>query len=360
MLAERLVPCIGFVAPSGTGKTTLLRALVPLLQARGLRLGYLKHAHHGFDLDTPGKDSHQLRAAGVEQVLIASDERWALLSEGMLEPTLDALLPRFDAQRIDLVLAEGFRRSHYPKIEVHRATSGAEFLYPDDPDIIAIVADSPFYDLPLPVLPLDQPAQIADYLLAQLATQSPQFASPRTELVTYYQRLRRYGYNDAESGNASVRVGESFLITPSGAAADDLTVDELILCPLDGELPPGVSFDAQLHQLTYQQQPQAGAILHSHGADSIAASLRGADFVPLDFEVRHYFSSVPVLPVPANMDRYLEQIPTQVAATLATHPILMIASHGVYAWGNNLRQAYKWTCALELSAKIVRLVTHHR
>lgn len=164
-------PVVGFVAASGSGKTTLLRRVVPLLVARGLRVGYLKHAHHGFDLDVPGKDSYELREAGAVQTLLASDERWALQAEQRVpgrDPDLAEMLGRFEAAGLDLILVEGFKHAAYPKIEVHRSALGRPPLYPDDPEIIAVAADVPPVGglRPLPLaLPLDDPQAVADFIL---------------------------------------------------------------------------------------------------------------------------------------------------------------------------------------------------
>lgn len=163
------LPVLGFVAPSGSGKTTLIRRLLPCLKAHGLRVGYLKHAHHTFDLDRPGKDSHAIRAAGAEQTLLVSRERWALQVEhrGGQDPDLWSMLARFPAGTLDLVLAEGFKHAAYPKIEVYRAVRGEPPLYPHDPEIVAVATD---VALPaagrLPLLPLDDPAAVADFVLA--------------------------------------------------------------------------------------------------------------------------------------------------------------------------------------------------
>lgn len=166
------LPVIGFVAPSGTGKTTLLCRLVPILKARGLRVGYLKHAHHRFDLDRPGKDSYEIRAAGADQTLLASSERWALQVENRVrgtDPDLREMLGHFVADGLDLVLAEGFKHADYPKIEVYRAAVGGSPLYPRDPTIIAVATDDalPAGDHP-PRLALNDEEAIADFLLGHL------------------------------------------------------------------------------------------------------------------------------------------------------------------------------------------------
>lgn len=166
------IPHVGFAAPSGSGKTTLIARLVPLLRARGLRLGYLKHAHHGFDLDTPGKDSFLLREAGATAVLIASGQRWALMQEGLPESgepgqgCFDALLDRFDPVTTDLILVEGWHGARFPRIGVHRPASGRVLADLDDPDLIAVATDAPEQlRLEVPLLPLGEPERIAELIL---------------------------------------------------------------------------------------------------------------------------------------------------------------------------------------------------
>jgi len=347
------VPVIGFVAPSGSGKTTLLKKLVPALRKRGLRVGYLKHAHHSFDLDVPGKDSYEIREAGAQQTLLASSQRWALQVEKREkgdDPVLEDMLARFESDRLDLVLVEGFKHAAYPKIEVHRTVVGKPPLYPEDSDIIAVATDRalPRGSHP-PELPVEDPEAIADFVLRRLESGLAVRADPRADLVCYYRWLRRHGCNDSHSGNASVREGDGFWVTPTGACADTLEPADLVLCPLQGPCPQGASSDAPLHQLVYQRQPRASGVLHSHGPYSVALSFAGQDFSPIDFEGRHYFESVPVLSIP--FEDYLEKAPEAVAEALAEHPVAMVRGHGVYAWGENLNLAYKWTCSLELSAK---------
>lgn len=153
---------IGFAGWSGAGKTTLLRRIIPLLVGRGLRVSTIKHAHHRFDVDQPGKDSWEHRQAGATEVLVASASRWALMHElrGADEPQLPDLLAHLS--EVDLVLVEGFKRDRHPKIEVFRAEAGKPPLHPEDPSIVAIASDTPFPAARVPVLPLDDADAIAD------------------------------------------------------------------------------------------------------------------------------------------------------------------------------------------------------
>jgi molybdopterin-guanine dinucleotide biosynthesis protein B len=160
------VKVFGFAAASGSGKTTLIERLIPLFTARGLRVSVIKHAHHGFDLDQPGKDSFRHREAGAAEVLVSSGTRWALMHElrGESAPELKALVAMLSP--CDLVLIEGFKREPVPRVEVHRRATGAPLLYPGDPHVVAIASDVAL-DAPLPVFPLDDPGPLADFLLAQ-------------------------------------------------------------------------------------------------------------------------------------------------------------------------------------------------
>ena len=152
---------VGFAGWSGAGKTTLLRRLIPLLTGQGLRVSTVKHAHHGFDVDQPGKDSWEHRQAGAQEVLVASAARWALMHEhrDAPEPGLAALLGRLSP--VDLVLVEGFKREAHPKIEVHRAVVGKPLMYPGDPTIRAVVSDVAMPGCPVPWLSLDDVAGVA-------------------------------------------------------------------------------------------------------------------------------------------------------------------------------------------------------
>ncbi len=161
------LPVMGFAAFSGTGKTTLLKQLIPLLSAKGVRVGVIKHAHHEFDIDKPGKDSYELRKAGARQMLVASARRWALVTENQTvgDPHLDVLVKRLDPHSIDLVLVEGFKHAPFTRIELHRPALGHPLLYPEDSNIIAVAADTAIDDCGLPVLDLNDPAAIADFIL---------------------------------------------------------------------------------------------------------------------------------------------------------------------------------------------------
>lgn len=163
---------VGITGWSGSGKTTLLVALLPLLTGAGLRVSTVKHAHHGFDLDQPGKDSWRHRAAGASEVLIASGLRWALLHENAGdEPELPELLARMAP--VDLVLVEGFKRHPHPKLEVHRPALGKPPLWPDRADILAVASDAAIPGCDRPVLPLGAPAAIAAWLHDMLQSGMP-------------------------------------------------------------------------------------------------------------------------------------------------------------------------------------------
>lgn len=167
MLSAR-VPILGVAAYSGTGKTTLLRKILPQLRGHGLRVAMVKHAHHSFDTDVPGKDSYELRKAGATQMLVASRHRWALVSEtgDGSEPRLDELLAHLDHDNLDLILVEGFKAEAFPKIELHRPSLGHPLLCTLDRSIIAIATDAPLtIDPRIPVLDLNQPEQITDFIL---------------------------------------------------------------------------------------------------------------------------------------------------------------------------------------------------
>ncbi|WP_407832113.1 bifunctional molybdopterin-guanine dinucleotide biosynthesis adaptor protein MobB/molybdopterin molybdotransferase MoeA [Vibrio rotiferianus] len=160
------IPILGFAAYSGTGKTTLLEALLPKLTEAGLRIGMLKHAHHNFDVDQPGKDSHRLRKAGASQMLISSRNRFALMTETPeSESEFDYLLTRFDEDKLDVVLVEGCKNIAFPKIELHREEVGKPWLHPNDENIIAIASDSGELDSELPQMNINDLEAIAQFVI---------------------------------------------------------------------------------------------------------------------------------------------------------------------------------------------------
>lgn len=160
------IPILGFAAYSGTGKTTLLEALLPKLTEAGLRIGMLKHAHHNFDVDQPGKDSHRLRKAGASQMLISSRNRFALMTETPeSESEFDYLLTRFDEDKLDVVLVEGCKNIAFPKIELHREEVGKPWLHPNDENIIAIASDSGKLDSDLPQMNINDLEAIAQFVI---------------------------------------------------------------------------------------------------------------------------------------------------------------------------------------------------
>jgi len=155
----------GLAGWSGSGKTTLMRALIPVLTGQGLSVSTLKHAHHGFDVDTPGKDSYEHRAAGATEVLIGSAQRWALMHElrGAAEPTTEELIALMAP--VDLVLIEGFKQERHDKIEVHRPELGKPLLCTGDPRVVAVASPAPIEGLPVPRLDLNDPNSVADFVI---------------------------------------------------------------------------------------------------------------------------------------------------------------------------------------------------
>jgi molybdopterin-guanine dinucleotide biosynthesis protein MobB len=162
------VPILGFSAYSGTGKTTLLRQVIPLLKARGLRVSVIKHAHHDFDLDFPGKDSYELRKAGAEQTVICTTTRMALVTEfshPTEEPSLQQIVASLDTQRMDIVLVEGYKEIRFPKIELHRQAMQTPYLHQHDDSIIAIACDAELTsEVNIPVLDINDVESIATFI----------------------------------------------------------------------------------------------------------------------------------------------------------------------------------------------------
>ena len=162
------IPILGFSAYSGTGKTTLLRQIIPQLKQRGLRVSVIKHAHHDFDLDFPGKDSYELRKSGADQTVICTMTRMAMITEfshPKEEPELQQLIESLDSSRADIVLVEGYKDIHFPKIELHRTALGKPYLYPHDDSVIAIACDAqPPDTASIPVLDINDIDAIARFI----------------------------------------------------------------------------------------------------------------------------------------------------------------------------------------------------
>jgi len=160
---------IGLAGWSGAGKTTLLAKLIPCLVGRGLTVSTVKHAHHSFDVDQPGKDSHTHRAVGATEVLVASSARFALIHEhrGAPEPTLRELVGKLSP--VDLVIVEGFKREPHPKLEVYRAANGKPLIHPGDPEVIAIASDVALLAARVPIVSLNDVDAIAETVLAHAA-----------------------------------------------------------------------------------------------------------------------------------------------------------------------------------------------
>ena len=157
----------GFAGWSGSGKTTLIEKLIPRFGALGLRVSLIKHAHHTFDVDHPGKDSYRHRQAGASEILVTSSRRWVLMHElrGAAEPSFEEQVRHFSP--CDLLLVEGFKHAPIPKLEVWRAVTGEPMLHPNDPHIVAVASDRPV-DTKLPVLGLDDDRSVAQFILAHL------------------------------------------------------------------------------------------------------------------------------------------------------------------------------------------------
>ena len=160
-----MIRILGLAGWSGSGKTTLMTALIPEFVSRGVSVSTVKHAHHSFDIDQPGKDSWRHRKAGAREAMVSSAHRWALMHElrGATEPPLDELLERLSP--VDLVLVEGFKQHFHTKIEVYRHALGKPLLHPDDPCVVAIAADEMSAKFSVPFLPLSDPAAIARFVL---------------------------------------------------------------------------------------------------------------------------------------------------------------------------------------------------
>jgi molybdopterin-guanine dinucleotide biosynthesis protein MobB len=160
----------GLVGRSGAGKTTLMVKLLAEMRRRGLSVSSVKHAHHGFDLDRPGKDSFRHREAGAKEVMLVSDARWALMHEisDELQPPLEDLIGRMAP--VDLILIEGFHTHHHPALEVYRPSEGRDLMWREGSDILAVASDESLTGLTVPVLDLADAKAIADFVLAEAST----------------------------------------------------------------------------------------------------------------------------------------------------------------------------------------------
>lgn len=159
------LPLLAITAWSGTGKTTLLQKVIPLLKSRDVRVGLIKHTHHNMEIDTPGKDSYVLRKAGADQVIVASSQRWALMCETTTEKTdLHYLVDRMETSLLDLVLVEGFKNEAVPKIALYRSSINGSVKDLLDEQVIAVASDQPI-SLHLPVLDINEPELIADFII---------------------------------------------------------------------------------------------------------------------------------------------------------------------------------------------------
>ncbi|MCP4487438.1 MAG: molybdopterin-guanine dinucleotide biosynthesis protein B [Gammaproteobacteria bacterium] len=172
-MIDSKIPMIGFSAFSGTGKTTVLKQIIPLLKQKGLRVAVIKHAHHHFDLDQPGKDSFELRKAGADKTIICTTTRMAVITEFATpeeEPSLQQITDSIDADDFDLILVEGYKHLPIPKIELHRKSVGKPYLYHEDSDVIAIACDA---ELPKPtdisILDINDIAAIAELIVERLS-----------------------------------------------------------------------------------------------------------------------------------------------------------------------------------------------
>lgn len=171
------LPVLGFCAFSGTGKTTLLEQLIPLLVAENIRVALIKHAHHNFEIDHPNKDSYKLYHAGASKMLIIAKKRVAIIERfepNRDEPTLQESVDLLNPNNLDLVLVEGFKTEHFPKIELHRSALNKPLMFPNDPDIIAFSSDKALLDMPklnkITPIALNEPTQFINFIKRYIAS----------------------------------------------------------------------------------------------------------------------------------------------------------------------------------------------
>lgn len=169
------IPIVGFSAFSGTGKTTLLKQIIPLLKKRKLRIAVIKHAHHHFELDQPGKDSYEIRKSGADHTIICTTTRMAQITEFPTpedEPPLQDIVNSLNSSKIDLVLVEGYKHVPFPKIELHRAELAKPYLHSKDANIVAIACDSAIPDINIPILDINDIQRIAQFIYQRIYLKS--------------------------------------------------------------------------------------------------------------------------------------------------------------------------------------------
>lgn len=258
MINTTTVPILGFAAYSGTGKTTLLEALLPQLTEAGLRIGMLKHAHHNFDVDKEGKDSYRLRKAGATQMLISSRNRYALMTETPdAESEFEYLLTRFDCDKLDIILVEGCKNIAFPKIELHREVVGKPWLYPNDTNIIAIAADTQVDDSELPQMDINDLDSIAEFVI-QYARQGGQESqspaaccdtlSPAFLSVTQGQE-KILSLVNTVTDTESCSVESSFGRVLAGDIISPVNVPQYTNSAMDGYAIRGDDLDRQRYQI---------------------------------------------------------------------------------------------------------------
>jgi len=173
-------------------------------------------------------------------------------------------------------------------------------------------------------------------------------------LIFYYRLLRQHSLNDSHSGNGSVRLdNEKFAVTQTGACADTVEANNIVVCNINGELSKNASLDASIHQQIYQELNDCNALLHAHNPYTIALTLKSDTFDPVDFEGKLYFGELDI--IECEQDNYLSVMPKRIIECLKQQPIAIVRSHGVYATADSLELAYKWVCSIEQSAKIAWL-----
>ena len=171
----------------------------------------------------------------------------------------------------------------------------------------------------------------------------------KQSLIRFYTLLRQYGHNDSHSGNISYRVDGKFIITPTGACADLLDEKDLVTLTMDDAHVDRASQDQHVHRAIYRHNPDAHGVIHCHNPYTIALTLNGEDFRPIDLEGMYYFPNVPVISI--SFKGYFKHSPVLIATALAEYPVVVVRGHGVYAQGRDLEEAFKWCNSLEQSAK---------